>query len=589
MPDERKLRQPICCVVGHVDHGKTKLLDKIRGSATQAAEAGGITQAIGASIIPLNTIKKICGSLLNSGVKFTIPGLLFIDTPGHAAFTNLRKRGGNLADIAILIVDINEGFMPQTIESVEILKSFKTPFIVAANKIDLIPGYRESDKKLIDNINSQDPGFQERIETKLYEIVGKLSELGIESERFDRITDYTKQAAIVPVSAKTGDGIPELLMVLVGLAQKYLENNIRLNIGDNAKGSILEIKETQGLGKTMDVIIYDGILRRGDTILIGGVDGPIETKIKALLLPADCCDMRDKKSKFCGVNEVIAATGVKISAQDIDNVIAGMPIRSVSKANYESVKEELNKEVNAALIETDKNGIIIKADTLGSLEALTILLKEKNIMVRKAAIGAISKKDIADAESNFDKDPLTSVILGFNVSRDDGVASTEKVKIITNNIIYKIIEEYEQWLIQTKNIMEARELDSLVRPCKILLLDKYIFRQNNPAIIGGEILEGKVKTGTKLMLKGKTITTLKSMQEEKDSVTTATKGKQIALALDGITIGRQIQGVEILYSYIPEEDFKKIKKLTKYLSHGEIEVLKETASQMRNDNPVWGV
>ncbi len=586
---EAKLRQPICVVVGHVDHGKTKLLDKIRGTAVQTAEAGGITQAIGASIIPLKTVQNVCGSLLAPGAKFTIPGLLFIDTPGHAAFTNLRKRGGNLADIAILVVDINEGFMPQTIESLEILRSFKTPFVVAANKIDLIPGFKESGKKLLPTIASQDPFVQEKLDTKLYELVGKISEMGIESERFDRISDYTKQIAIIPVSAKTGDGIPELLMVLIGLAQKYLETNLKMHALGTAKGSILEIKETTGLGKTMDVIVYDGVLRRGDSIMIGSVGEPVTTKVKALLLPGELCDMRDRKSKFCTVNEVSAATGVKISAQGIDGVIAGMPIRSFGKDDVEKIRSELQAEVKDALIETDEEGILIKADTLGSLEALTILLKEKNIPVRKATIGSITKKDIADAETNYDKDPLTAVILGFNVERDSDVSSTDRVKIITNNIIYRIIEELEQWQVQTKNILEAKQLDQLIRPCKIQLLENYVFRQNNPAIIGAEILEGKITVGTRVMMKDNPIAIVKSLQEEKDSISSATKGKQVAIALDGVTIGRQIKGNEILYGFIPEDDFRKLKTLTRFLTQGELTVLKEIASNMRDESPMWGV
>ncbi|MBN2422681.1 translation initiation factor IF-2 [Candidatus Woesearchaeota archaeon] len=589
MTENTALRQCVIGILAHVDHGKTKLLDKIRGSAVQIGEAGGITQAIGASIIPLETIKKICGSLLGEKTKFSLPGLLFIDTPGHAAFTTLRKRGGSIADIAILVIDINEGFKPQTFESIEILKSLKTPFIVAANKIDLIPGYKQIHKNLLQNIQNQDPFVQERIDTKIYEILGKLSELGFESERFDRIEDYTKQVAIVPTSAITGDGIPELLMVLIGLAQKYLEQSLRLHVKGNAKGTVLEVKESTGLGTTLDVIIYDGILKTGDKIIIGSLEKPIETRVKALLCPLPLKEMRDKKTKFKGVKQVTAATGVKISAPEIDNVIAGMPLQNYNDENKTQIIEEIQKEVQEVLIETNKEGIIIKADTLGSLEALTFLLKEKNISVRKATIGNITKKDITEAEASYEKDPLKAVILGFNVGRDQDVSSTDKVKIITNNIIYKILEEFEQWQEQTRKILEAKELDLLVRPCKVQLLSQYVFRQNNPAIIGAEILEGKIKVSTRLMIKNKPVATLKSIQEEKENLSSVTKGKQAAFALEGVTLGRQLKGDEILYSFIPEDDFRKIKKLTKYLSHGEIQVLKEIASFMREDNPVWGI
>lgn len=589
--DERTvLRQPICCIVGHVDHGKTKLLDKIRGTAVQTGEAGGITQAIGASIIPLKTIKGICGPLLGKDANFSIPGLLFIDTPGHAAFTNLRKRGGNLADIAILIVDVNEGFKPQTIESIEILKSFKTPFIVAANKIDLIPGFRKIEKPLVQSIPEQDPFFQEKLDTKIYELVGKLSEFGLESERFDRVESYTKQIAIIPTSAITGDGISELLMVLVGLAQKFLENNIRLHIGAAAKGSVLEVKESAGLGKTMDVIIYDGILKRGDKIMIGGLEEPIATKVKALFEPKELCEIRDKKSKFCAVSEVKAATGVKISALGIDDVIAGMPLRSYTDSEFEQVKADIQKQVQEVLVETDKEGIVIKADTLGSIEALTLLLKEKDISVRKASIGKITKKDIMDAETGYEKDPLKSVILGFNSEREADVSSTDKVKIITNNIIYKIIEEYELWVEQTRNIMEAKELDQLTRPAKLKLMPQFLFRASNPAIIGVDVLEGKIKVGATVMKPdGTQVADIRSIKEDQDNLSSVTKGKQVAMAFAGVTIGRQLKGDEELYSYIPEPEFRKIKDKAKYLSKGEMELMKEIAQIMRKENPVWGV
>jgi len=136
------LRQPIITVLGHVDHGKTTLLDKIRKTAIAAKEAGGITQAIGTTEIPTNVIKTLCGKLLERfKIKLIISGLLFIDTPGHEAFTTLRKRGGSIADLAILVIDINEGIMPQTIESLEILKVSRIPFIIALNKIDRIKGW----------------------------------------------------------------------------------------------------------------------------------------------------------------------------------------------------------------------------------------------------------------------------------------------------------------------------------------------------------------------------------------------------------------------------------------------------------------
>ncbi|PIY60781.1 translation initiation factor IF-2, partial [Candidatus Woesearchaeota archaeon CG_4_10_14_0_8_um_filter_47_5] len=330
-----RIRQPLVVVIGHVDHGKTKLLDTIRGTAIGAGEKGGITQTIGASALPLSVLKKICGNLLDLTKKeITIPGLLFIDSPGHAAFTNLRKRGGNIANIAILVVDINEGFKPQTIESIDILKQYRTPFVVAANKIDLISGWKSNpDITLLKSIADQPPGVQETLSTKLYELVGALHEKGFGSERFDRIEDYTKQVALVPCSAKTREGIPELLMVLVGLAQRFLQGKLTCDEQGFAKGTILEVKDERGLGKTLDVILYDGCLKKNDVIVIGGVDQPVVTKVRALFVPAPLSDTRDKKSKYTQVNEIAAATGIKIIAPDIDAVVSGMPLRSTDSSH----------------------------------------------------------------------------------------------------------------------------------------------------------------------------------------------------------------------------------------------------------------
>lgn len=585
------IRSPICSVMGHVDHGKTSILDRIRNTAIVKTEAGAITQAIGASLIPLDVVKKITGKLLEAlNIKFTIPGMLFIDTPGHAAFSALRKRGGNLADIAILVVDINEGIKLQTEESVDILKSYKTPFIIAANKIDLLPGWQKKEGNLISDINAQVPAVTGLFETKLYELVGRMHELGFEAERFDRVKDYTKQIAIVPVSAATGEGIPELLMVLTGLAQRYLENELKVEVKGFAKGTVLEVKEEKGLGTTLDVIIYDGSLKKGDTIVVGGLDKPIVTKIKALFEPMPLAEMRYKKAKFNPVDGVVAATGVKISAPDIQEVVAGMPLRSCSEENVEKVKKEIQKEVEEVVIETDKTGVVVKADSLGSLEAVANLLREKGIAMKKVSIGNITKKDISDAEANYDKDSTQAVILGFNVSVSSDVKVPEKVKVITSDIIYRLIEGLEKWQEEMKHADEAKKFDVLVRPCKIRMMPGYVFRQNNPAVFGIEVLIGVVKTKTPLMKEdGRYVGEIKSIQSEQETIEKAEAGKQVAISVPRVTVGRQVNEGDVFISDIPEDDFRKFKELKKYLSKQEMGLLRTIAGIKRKENPVWGI
>ena len=580
-------RQPIVSVLGHVDHGKTSLLDKIRGTAVAAKESGGITQSIGASIIPADVIKKLCKDLLNKvKLTVTIPGLLIIDTPGHAAFVNLRKRGGNLADIAILVIDINEGLMSQTIECLQILKQYKTPFIICANKIDLLEAWFSHKKPLIESITNQTPQTTQQLEIKLYEIVGKLFEMGIQADRFDRVSDYTKQIAIVPVSAKTSEGIPELLVVLTGLAQKFLEQSLKIDVKGPAKGIVLEVKEQKGVGKVIDAVLYDGCLKLGEQIVIGGMEEPIVTKVKAMFQPAPLTQMQDK-SKFENVKSATAATGIRISAPDIDTVMGGVPLFSAGE-NLEEIKLEVQKEVEEVLIETQDEGIFVKADTLGSLEALSHILKERNIPVKKTSIGPITKKDIADAKGMSEKNPILGVILGFNIPKFE--EEVEDVKIIVHDIIYRLVEDYESWRDGKKKNIEMSELNKLTKPCKIELLKGYVFRQSNPAIIGIEVLSGTLKSNTQLMNKeGVTVTTVKGIQQEKEKVDKLEKGKQGAASLNDVSIGRQIFEGDILYSAISEKEFRTYKEFKEYLSEQEKIVLREISEIMRVKNPVWGV
>ncbi len=580
-----KIRSPICTLVGHVDHGKTTLLDSIRGTTLAEREPGRITQHIGATEVPLSTIKKLCGKLIDSlKIDLTIPGLLFLDTPGHKAFVSLRKRGGNLADIAILVIDVLEGIKPQTLESIEILKNSKTPFVIALTKIDLISGFKDNKTSLLQNIESQADNVKKELDTKLYTIVGELYEkFQLNAERFDRVDNYTQKIAIIPISSKLKVGLPELLMVLTGLTQKYLENKLKIDIKGPAKATILEVKEAPGLGISIDVIIYDGTIKVDDTILIGSLENPIKTKVRSLLKLAPLSEIRDKKSKFSKVDEVTAAAGVKITAPGLDNVLSGMPLRVVGK-DFKKAEKEIKEEIEDVIIETEKDGIIVKADTLGSLEALDNILKERNLIIKKASLGNITKSDIAEASSS--QNPLNRVVLGFNVKSDE---DSKDIKVITNEVIYKILEDYDKWSEHENKRLKKEKLSKLRALCKIQIMPGFVFRQNNPAVVGVEILLGKLKPNTPLMLNGKEITSAKSLQLEGENIEEAEKGKQVAVSLPGVTIGRQVKEGDILYSLVNESDYREFKKTKDFLDKDSIEILKEVADMKRKENAVWGV
>ncbi len=582
------IRQPIVAVLGHVDHGKTSLLDNIRGSAVASREAGGITQAIGASIISIGTLRKMCGSMLSSlKINITIPGLLFIDTPGHAAFSSLRKRGGSIADIAVLVIDINEGIMPQTAESVAILKSSKTPFVIAANKVDMVNNWSPKPGiSLLKSLSSQNHDAVRDLDKKLYTIVGGLYNLGFTGERFDRVDDYTKQVAIVPLSARTGEGVSELLLVLVGLAQKYLESSLNTSADGVGRATILEVKQQEGVGTVVDAILYDGSLSVKDSVIVGSVNGPLVTRIKSLFQSAHSVDIRDRKTNFSSVKSVSAATGVRIKLLDDSGIIAGMPL-IVANNNIGDKKKWVSGQITTENIPTSESGVVIKADTIGGLEALSFLLLENNIPVFSARIGPISKKDIADAEAQKSRNEELGCIISFNLPNFSERAS---VKIIQKNIIYSIIDEYKSWVDDLRRGRQNISSRVLPKPAVIKILKGFVFRQSNPAVVGVEVIDGVLQTNAFLMnVSGEKISQVKGIQEDKEKLDSLAKGSRAAVSLSDVVIGRTVREDEILYTFISEDEFKSFKDNKDLLSDTEKKALKTIAVIMRINNPVWGV
>lgn len=588
--NDANLRTPIVVVMGHVDHGKTTLLDKIRGTAVAKGEAGLITQHIGATEVPLGVVQEFCGSRF--GGEFQVPGLLFIDTPGHHAFTSMRSRGGSLADLAVLIVDVNEGFQPQTIESLNILKRFKTPFVVAANKIDRIGGWLPVPNAPFTNtLKEQSERVAEELDTRIYELVGELFKFGFDANRYDRITDFTRTVGIVPISAVTGEGVPDLLLILVGLAQKFLKENLMLTATGPGVGTILEVKEERGLGTTLDVILYNGELKTGDTVIVGTAHEPVVTKIRALLKPKPLAEIRSEE-RFLPVKRVVAASGVKVAAPKLENSLAGSTIRVVaSSEEIDSLAKEIKSELEAVRVDTENEGVVLKADTIGSLEALVGELKAKNIPIHFADVGPISRRDVIRAAAI--KDPLLSAILAFNVEiLPDAVSEIQKtnVPVFCSDIIYTILENYEQWLDEQKMRIEQERLEAVIRPGAVRLLPDCVFRQSKPAIVGVQVVGGVIRTQTNLMREdGANIGEIKGIQAHNENVGTATAGQEVAISIDGPTVGRQIHEGDILYVNIPEKHARIVElELKSKLAEDEREVLESFLEIKRKKDPFWG-
>lgn len=574
------IRQPIVVVMGHVDHGKTSLLDRIRKTSVAKREKGGITQHIGASEVPTEVITKACSAMMSlMQTKLEIPGLLFIDTPGHEAFTNLRERGGSISDMAVVVLDITKGFEPQTLETIEILRDYKTPFVIAMNKIDLVEGWASHpDSTFLESFGAQSPEVQQELEKRLYNFVGRLSELGFQSERFDRISDFTKQIAIIPISAKTGEGVNELLMFIAGLSQRFLKTRLHLKVKGEGRGSILEVKDETGLGKTVDAIFYDGVVKRGDTIVFGTVNGAKTTKVRALLRPKPLDEMRDPREKFLNVEEVHAAAGVKIAAPGLEDAIAGSPIFVAGKADEKKLKDEIDKEIREVLIEEGDEGVILKADTLGSLEAIIKLLKDEKVPVSKAGIGAVVKKDAVDASGMRGKNRYYGVILSFNVDvLEDAEEEARRagITIMREGIIYSLLDNYKKWVEAEREQERTQAFSSLVLPAKLKVMAGCCFRVSHPAIFGVDIQAGRIKPEYELINeKGVSVGKIKAIQSENESIAEAKEGMQVAISMDEPTYGRQVNEGDVLFTNVPRTHAKLlINKYSEFLSPKEIELL----------------
>ena len=620
-------RQPIVSVLGHVDHGKTSVLDMVRsvGSERQASvmdrEAGGITQHIGATEVPADVLNETCAAMLG-GKAFKSPGLLFIDTPGHHSFASLRNRGGSVSDIAVLVVDIMEGLQPQTIESLNILKETRTPFVIAGNKVDRLHGWRtEHGRSFIESFSAQREDVRALFEDRYWKIVGQFSEHGFNLERYDKISDFRQNVALVPMSAKDGEGLQDLLAVTVGLAERFLEDRLTDTLG-SAQGTVLEMRDEVGMGKTIDVILYRGQLKIGDSIMLAGIDGAFTTHIKGLKRPQGMAEMRDAGKRWMNFDSVDAACGVKIVAPKLESTIAGTTLHLANTPEERAVAEEAIRgewrsifdampvmcsscheifarksfpehtsagECHGA--EEERSGVVIKADTVGGLEALAFELHQRNIPVRQATVGPVNKKDILMAKSA--NDPLQKVILGFSTKANSEVSQQldqedSEVKFIAGPIIYHILDAFEAWVEETKKAIEEEQRETLVYPGRVLYLKDHTFRAKGPAIVGMRVLGGRVHLGQRLIkLDGTPVGQIKSLRTRaSEDVKEAMQGDEVAIAIQGPTVGRHIEELDEFYVDVPERHVKRLKKAD--LTPIEEEILDEIVSLHRKDNHFWG-
>ncbi|MCI4331344.1 MAG: translation initiation factor IF-2 [Thermoplasmata archaeon] len=583
------LRQPILSLLGHVDHGKTTLLDRIAGSVRAEREAGGITQHIGAIEVSKSAIRRLCEGIVDTG-PFSVPGLLVIDTPGHRSFETLRRRGGALADLAILVVDVREGMMPQTRESVQILKHEKTPFAVALTKIDLLSGWRKPTGpiSLKDQLNRCGPEFVKVLDERQYSLSEELLPFGFSAERYDRVSDFTRNVGIVPVSSKTGVGIAELLALLVGLSQRFLSDELELR-AEAAEATILERSEQRGIGPVGSIILYRGRLKVGDDIVGTGRRDVFVTKVRGIYRPAP--PTRSGASKGRGLeslNEVGAAAGLYLSAPGVEDALPGGLLRVVhGREETELAKEELTREAHP-VAELAESGVALSADTLGSLEALAFECKEASIPIHRAEVGPVDGATVLMMTTV--KDPTHRAVLAFNVpvlAEADSGGESGPVRIFRGEVMYRILEEYLAWRsARTETLSEQARVDT-IHPAKFQVLPGFVFRASKPAIVGIKVIAGELRPGGRLMgVDGTEVGRLRSLQKESTSVQRAEAGDELAASIEGAVVGRTLQEGDILYVVLTEAAARQFR--TSGLSDAERRVLDEVVRIRRRSEPFWG-
>ncbi|EMA43135.1 translation initiation factor IF-2 [Halococcus saccharolyticus] len=587
------LRTPIVAVLGHVDHGKTSLLDRIRGSTVIEGEAGAITQHIGATAVPLETVSEIAGSLVDP-TDFDLPGLLFIDTPGHHSFSTLRSRGGALADIAILVIDVNDGFQPQTIEAIDILQRTETPFVVAANKVDTTPGWNPQENTPIQqSYDAQSDRARSTLDERLYDLIGDLSDHDFSADMYWRVQNFANNVGVVPVSAETGEGVPDLLTVLMGLSQRYLKDAMAIDVDGPGAGTVLEVKEQKGFGTAIDVVLYDGTVTADDTIVVGGTGDPIVTDVRALLQPRPLAEIRTEK-RFEEVDSVTAAAGLKIAAPDLDDAMAGAPVRVLGNREREDVVTEVEAELAALGVTTEEQGVVVKADTLGSLEALADAFGEAEIPIVRAEVGDVAPRDVTVASTADEERHETVIAFSVDVLDDAADrADTEGVRIFESDVIYRLVEEYEEFIEERERAQQDAILDNIARPARFRLLPDHTFRQNDPAVVGVEVMTGTLKQNSRVVnFEGnqpERLGQVKGIQEQGEDVDQARAGERVSVAIDGPTVGRQIEEGDELWSEIPEKHAKVLEQeLTDDIPADELEALHVYLDKHRQRDPFWG-
>ena len=505
------------CILGHVDTGKTLILDKLRKTNVQAGEAGGITQQIGATYFPKEYvdghIERMNGRL---DVVNQIPGFLVIDTPGHESFTNLRSRGSSLCDIAILVVDLMHGLEQQTLESIELLRQKKCPFIIALNKIDRIYEWKSTEyNNTRDALELQGQQQHNEFKTRVDKAVTAFAEQGFNACLYWENPNLDEYVSFVPTSAITGEGLPDLMTYLTHICQVRIPKQLTEK-NDEFDCTVLEVKVIDGLGTTIDVVLVNGLLKVQDTIVLQGFNGAIVTQIRALLTPHPLKEMR-VKAEYIHHQKIKGAMGIKISAPGLEHAIAGSElIRANTEAEIIAAKAEIEDgmtDIMDKYVNKSVEGVCVQASTLGSLEALLEFLLTSKISVCSISIGPVHKKDVMKAMKvlaltgkSVRKEYATILAFDVRVTPEAAkFAEQEGIKIFTAQIIYHLFDEFTLYVKQCQDDRKEEGGTAAVFPCALEIVKDAVFNRGAPIIIGVTVKAGMLKLGTPLCIPEKEV------------------------------------------------------------------------------------
>ena len=484
-------------------------------------------------------------------------------------------------------------FKPQTNESLKILQSRKVPFVIALNKCDQLSGWRKSETPFITKaIKEQDVSIQTDLDQKIYDVVGTLSIFGYQSEAFYRVKNFKTELAIVPISARSGVGIPELLAVLVGLTQQYLQTRLDQQEKE-PRGIVLEVNDEIGLGQTANIILIDGSIKKGDSIVVAKRDSVVVTKPKAVLLPKPLDEMRDPRDKFKPVERVDAAAGLKIASPELEGVLPGSTLYVAStSSDVEKYTKLIESEMKSVFIDTQTNGVILKCDTIGSLEAIIEMLRRSQVPVAKADIGPVNRRDIMEAKAIKEKNRHLGIVLAFNVKTlPDAREESEDghIRIFEDKVIYSLIDNYNAWVEEDIAHEEDAIFAEFTPISKFTFLKGYVFRNNNPAVFGIRVDVGNLRQKIPFMNKdGRRVGIVHQLQHEGKTVTSVKTGQEVACSVQDVTIGRQIFEEEVYYSLPSSKEAKLLlKKYMHKLSPDEQEVFNEIVEIQRKKDAAY--